>query len=242
MDDSTLKPMDPEEIERILRNVHILQNRGKSAEAIAHLKDLVEQYPEEPAFWEVYGDLLADVEQFEEAKDAYFKSKEIKKPRLNAERKYADMVYRISMKDMPLLSEDPPANPSAALMLSLLAPGAGQYYNKQVTKAIVFFAIWVVAMIPMMLIWGDVGSNRIGGSGTQIAMKSILSALTNGPGIVLLILILFVVVYAATDAYLTAKQANKDFGPIFTIKTAPPIPDLSTFQPPIKEEKPKSDS
>ncbi len=111
--------MEREEIERVLREAHLLQVRGSRVESMARLKRMTEQHPGEPAFWEAYGDSLAEADMLEQARDAYFQAKELRKPRLSAEKKYADIVYRIASGGHAPTTASPPANPGILALLSL---------------------------------------------------------------------------------------------------------------------------
>lgn len=228
MSESEPKALERDEIDRITREIFLLQKQERYLEATARAKKSVEDYPRIPAFWETYGDLLSEAQQWEAARDAYFEAKEIAKPNLNAERKYADMVYRISMKGMPIsLSEDPPANATGAFLLSLIIPGSGQYYNGQLQKAIIFFVAWLVCVIPVVLIFTTAG-------------RGALQALTSGPGLLLSVLVIGIDIAAAADAIAVARHAQEQFGPVFTSSVnskKPTMPDPKTFFQDVEQNK-----
>jgi len=65
----------------------------------------------------------------------------------------ADAVYqKLTAPDRPIEPE-PDKKPWLAALLSLLAPGLGQFYNRQLAGAVALFFLAVVINVPLLLVW-----------------------------------------------------------------------------------------
>lgn len=221
-------PLDREQIADELRKAHLLKMRGSSVEAMAHLRSLTESRPDEPAFWETYGDELIEAELLEQARDAYFQAKELRKPRLSAEKKYADVVYRISTGGMPMSQADVLGSPALLALASALLPGAGQFLNGQLAKAAALFGAWLVCFLPLIVIWRDAVGGPV--SGSRQALNNLMAAVAGAPGILILLGLVAIVIFAASDAYSTARRAlEASFPSGFIGKEKPAMPDARFF-------------
>lgn len=110
---------------------------------------------------EMMGDMLASEERWEQAAAAYEQAQILDPARLSAERKFGEMTLRIAdEKAMAKLGGMPDSggtdaitsgsrakrNPGFAMILSLIGPGFGQFYNGQFIKGCICLGIFVVAM------------------------------------------------------------------------------------------------
>lgn len=65
----------------------------------------------------------------------------------------ADAVYqKLTAPDRPIAPE-PDKRPWLAALLACALPGLGQFYNRQLAKAIALFFLAVVVNVPLLLIW-----------------------------------------------------------------------------------------
>lgn len=65
----------------------------------------------------------------------------------------ADAVYqKLTAPDRPIEPE-PDKKPWLAGALSFMAPGLGQFYNRQLAKAVALFFLAVVVNVPLLLVW-----------------------------------------------------------------------------------------
>ncbi len=185
-------PAELREAEPLLREASLLRRREKYAEAESKCREALNRVPNDAAALELLGDIFQGVGRVDAALAAYQRAGQADPKRASAERKYADLLTR----QQDYSHFDPEAaikNPMIATLLSCLLPGAGQFYNADITKALFFFVCdivfgYLIAWSP----WGFKSGHRGGGvSGSLMA----LSALSG---------ILYIA--SATDALVTAKR------------------------------------
>lgn len=110
---------------------------------------------------EMIGDLMAAEERWDQAADAYEKAHQLDPKRMTAEKKYGEMTLRLAdEKAMASLGDaflkgDGSAlssgargkrSPGFAMILSLIMPGFGQFYNGQFVKGSICLGIVVLAI------------------------------------------------------------------------------------------------
>jgi tetratricopeptide (TPR) repeat protein len=114
-------------------------------EAEARCRAALELVPDEATGLEMLGDLLRDRGKVEEACELYRRASEAAPQRPSPEKKFAEVMLEIAerqrLRDAAhLLLEHPPSpkeqqrNMMMALLLSVLFPGLGQFYNREPIK------------------------------------------------------------------------------------------------------------
>lgn len=109
---------------------------------------------------EMLGDMLAAEERWEQAAESYEKAQVLDPARTSAERKFGEMTLRIAdekamaklgmagMGNSEVIASGAQGkrNPGFAMILSLIVPGFGQFYNGQFIKACVCLGVFVCAI------------------------------------------------------------------------------------------------
>ena len=155
--------------ETLLRDASMLRRREKFGEAEAKCREALELSPRDAAALEMLGDILQGVARIDEALAAYKRAREADPRRSSAEKKYADLL----MRQENWVGYDPealtPPNARLAVLLSLLLPGAGQFfYGSYIKGAVILLldtlCIYLLAASP----WGFPGSRQHGGLHTSL--------------------------------------------------------------------------
>jgi len=155
--------------EALLRDANMLRRREKFVEAEAKTREALELTPKNGSALEQLGDILQGVARVDEALAAYRRALEADPRRSAAEKKYADLL----MRQESWANYDPeasaPPNARLPVLLSLLLPGAGQFFYGSYVKGAVLLAldalcIYLLAASP----WGFSGSHRHGGIGVGL--------------------------------------------------------------------------
>jgi hypothetical protein len=112
------------------------------------------------------GDMLAAEERWEQAAKEYEQAQILDPARASAERKFGEMTLRIAdeiamaklggalgagSSDSITSGAQGKRNPGFAMVLSLVVPGFGQFYNGQFIKGCICLGIFVVAMFLVSL-------------------------------------------------------------------------------------------
>ena len=150
--------------ETLLRDASMLRRREKFVEAEAKCREALELTPKDGAALETLGDILQGVARIDEALAAYKRAREADPRRASAEKKYADLL----MRQENWANYDPeastPPNARLAVLVSLLLPGAGQFFYGSYVKGAVLLlldaiCVYLLAGSP----WGFAGSRQHGG-------------------------------------------------------------------------------
>ncbi|MFN7018085.1 MAG: DUF5683 domain-containing protein [Fimbriimonadales bacterium] len=214
--------LDPrrEEIERLLRLAHIHQVRGERSKAKELLQQALELDAENAGVWELLGDYLREVEDWQGVHDAYKKAHELAPENAALERKYAEAVLQLTRQQEQYQQWERalegkgtgdalalPRNPGLAFLLSLLMPGVGQLYNGQFVKGGIILGVMIVGMIVFLTTPGGsdfvynllaylVNPSRVRGTMSEVQVFSAL--------------VMFLTwVYAFIDAPLSAAARNR---------------------------------
>ena len=171
-----VSPAETREAEPLLREASLLRRREKYADAETKCRAALNLVPKDAAALELLGDILQGVARVDEALAAYQRAAQADPKRASAEGKYADLLTR----QQDYSHFDPEAatkNPMIATLLSCLLPGAGQFYNGDVTKALFFFLCdivfgYLIAWSP----WGFKSGHRGGGVSASLMTLAFLSA------------------------------------------------------------------
>jgi hypothetical protein len=168
-------PADPvareRERDRLLTLANVQRMRGQTADARATLDSVLSLLAGAPGretspVHELLGDLHAADENWEQAQAAYGAAHEADPNRPSAERKFAAATLRVAdakalaaamasgnLDDLNSLNtgQRGKRNPGAALLLSLLTPGLGQFANGQLLKGGFCLAIWLLSLLALNL-------------------------------------------------------------------------------------------
>jgi len=207
------------EVERLLRQAHLQQLRGQLEEASASVQQALELMPDDASVWEMLGDLRQQAGDMQGAHDAYKRAHELAPENAAIERKYAQIVLRITTQQEQFqlwqqalegkLSEAEtgvPRRPGLAFLLSFVMPGLGQIYNGQLIKGGILLGITLIGRRVFVAVGG--------GEATLQNMRAILVTPPRGRGgssqFPLLVEIMLFVVWldAILDAPLTAARSH----------------------------------
>jgi tetratricopeptide (TPR) repeat protein len=134
-----------DKIDALLREANVLRLRGQVDDAEQRCRTVLELSAEEPTALEMLGDLLRGRGKLEEAGEQYRRAVAAAPGRPSPEMKYAEVALELAerqrMRDAAtLLLQSPPSqelqrrNVTMALLLSLIFPGLGQFYNREAVK------------------------------------------------------------------------------------------------------------
>lgn len=135
-----------DEVERLLTQANVERVRGNFLAARRLLEQALQKAPERADIHELLGDVYRAVGDLSTALERYKKARELDPSRRSAEEKFASTLLEINP---PTVSEEIPflpKNPTLAVILSALLPGAGQVYNEQWLKGIVMCVIALLSL------------------------------------------------------------------------------------------------
>ncbi|MDX1931819.1 MAG: zinc-ribbon domain-containing protein [Capsulimonadales bacterium] len=165
------------ERERLVSQATALRIKGQITDARLLLQKALELADGTPPsaqapLYEQTGDLLLIEELYDEAIAAYARARELDPKRVSAERKYAEAALqqaqatgKLSINEA-LLRGDSVAdliasgelggnrgkrNAGVAMLLSLIVPGFGQFYNGQIVKAFVLIGAFAISLLVLSL-------------------------------------------------------------------------------------------
>lgn len=169
-------PTDPiareRERDRLLSLASVQRMRAQILDARASLQKAIiisEGMPgsQVAPIHEMLGDMLAAEERWEQAAASYEQAQILDPARASAERKYGEMTLRIADEkamaklggvagvaaggDAITSGSQGKRNPGFAMILSLIVPGFGQFYNGQFVKACICLGVFVIAMFLISL-------------------------------------------------------------------------------------------
>lgn len=170
-------PADSEEADRLLRQASLERRRGRFKEASETCRRALERVPRDAAALELYGDVLQSLGRVDDALAAYRRAGEADPRRRTAETKYAELLLLQDRSVAALQGRAEPTSPHIAVLLSALCPGAGQYYNGDTLKALLF-AVGALILV-VVLLWTPFGfAGPMGGiSATSVAVAACLGLL-----------------------------------------------------------------
>jgi tetratricopeptide (TPR) repeat protein len=157
---------DADEADSLLRQASLERRRGRFSEASETCRRAIERVPRDAAALELY-DALA----------AYHRAGEADPRRRTAERKYAELLLLQDRSVAAFQGLAEPTSPHIAVLLSALCPGAGQYYNGDTLKALLY-AVGALILV-VTLFWTPYGFAGAGGgvSGPSVALAAVLGLL-----------------------------------------------------------------
>jgi TM2 domain-containing membrane protein YozV len=143
--------------EQLLREASMLRRREKYADAMGKCREALLLTPKDAAALELLGDLYQGVAQVNQALAAYKRATEADPKRAASERKYADLLMRQQNWGSGTDPEAVPKNGLVASLLSLVVPGAGQFYNGETGKGLFFVLGTLVSLF--LIFWSPWGLN-----------------------------------------------------------------------------------
>jgi len=223
------------ERDRLLTLANVHRMRGQLSEAQETLrKALALSGSDTPSradapIHELLGDILALDDKIVPAKDAFDTAHRLDPDRASAERKYAQMTLRLAQEAeekavaAALLRGEKPSslvsaaaqvkrNPSLALLLSVMLPGAGQLYNGQMVKGAICLAIYLPALLIVLFAPGATDFFKqvlplLGGAISR--QRDEVSPLLS----LFLLLAGMIWIYAVIDAPMMATKTSRDTDP-----------------------------
>src|SRR5262249_42477502 len=152
------------------REAHLHRMRGHGAAAEALCREVLELEPDEPQGLEMLADLVADRGDLEEALERYRHAFELQPQKAALEEKIARIVLRkgeeeheritaLLMIDAPRRKGEGRRNVLIAMLLSLVLPGAGQFFLGQRVKGIL---ICVLGVLPLTIGISDLSKFLLG--------------------------------------------------------------------------------
>lgn len=194
---------DLRQAEALLRDAAMLRRREKFKDAEAKCREALNLTPKDSAALELLGDVLQGVARVEEALAAYKRAVEADPKRASAEVKYGDLLMRQQQWGGPD-PEEVEKNPWHALLFSLLLPGIGQIFNREIVKGVLFLLADAVCFY--LLLAAPFGFGLFLSSGKTHHLKW---ADLDAARISMLVFSLAVYVAGAVDAYLGAGRGSR---------------------------------
>lgn len=172
---------------------------------------------------ELVGDLLMEKGEAEAAMASYRRAREIVVDRPLLEDKIARAALRQAadqaaarrtqaLLDGTARAEAPKRNPGYAALLSLVIPGLGQIYNGQVLKGIILLVVYV-SLFSVAMLAALQGLSRMPQAtagpvyGPSLDLSAMLGALFDGVGLMWMLLLIGLWIYAIADAALRASRS-----------------------------------
>lgn len=154
MDDTTT------EVDRLLREANILRMRGQYAEAETRCRGALEREPEDLSAIEMLADLVYEKGSLEEARSLCLKALDLQPGRASAETRLAKVTLDLAERERArhaaeALLQGGDGGPAGrerkrrvtiSLLLSFLLPGAGQFYNGELVKALVIAVVFLICV------------------------------------------------------------------------------------------------
>lgn len=150
-----------DEVERLLTQANVERVKGNFLAARRLLEQALQRAPERADIHELMGDVYKAVGDLSTALEFYKKARELDPSRRSAEEKFASTLLEINQ---PTVSEEVPflpKNPSLAVILSALLPGAGQVYNEQWFKGVVMCVVALLSLGYFLQFYHQIRSTSI---------------------------------------------------------------------------------
>jgi tetratricopeptide (TPR) repeat protein len=155
-----LDPLDAERqnrVDQLLRDAHLQRMRRQWAAAEILCREALELSPDDPLGTEMLADLLVEKGSTEEALDLYRRALERQPGKAALEEKIARLALRkgqeeqerlaaLAAMDQPGSQAERKRNALIGLLLSLVCPGAGQFFFGQRIKGAILFAVGALCL------------------------------------------------------------------------------------------------
>lgn len=191
------------ELEQLLRVAHLMSMRSQWKEAEESCRKALAISPGDADIYEMLGDVLRERGKPDEAIEQFKTAMQLAPGKASPEEKYAKVVLAkseaerekaiaLEMIENPQKYPVRQKNPAVAFILSSVFPGLGQFYNGDIVKAGVLFALWMISLCAAAASIGN------------------LATLMNNPvTLVLGFVSLMIQLYAMVDAPLVAYKLTK---------------------------------
>ncbi len=209
-------------IRQLLGQATLLRARGEHEQALALAQEATALDEESWEGHELLGDLLLALERPERAMTSYRRAQELNPERARLEEKIGraalaqaarDRTAELSraLLDGETAVEMPKRSPSYAALYSLIVPGLGQVYNREVFKGIVIVVVWLALLaITAAVVRGELAIRPTSSMGSlydfNLDITTLLSAAFGGPGAVWILALVGVWIYAVADAAMRASK------------------------------------
>lgn len=187
-------PEERTEADRKVSAAFVARRRGAFAEAEKLVAEAVRLCPMDGSALELYGDVLQELGRVDDAIYCYERAMSTGSGRATAGRKHAELLLLQDREIEALRDQHVQVNPTVAVLLSAVLPGAGQIYNGEAAKGLVVALILLISVI--VLLW------------TPFGIPGSMGGLT--PSVVVCLLVLSAAyIYAAVDANVSCRSRTR---------------------------------
>jgi hypothetical protein len=146
----------PPAFDPALAEIQLRIRQGQYADAAARLDIVKAGSPEDPAVWEVDGDLAFAQRRYRQAQTSYRRAHELDPTNGPLEEKFALAVVKVHEPDLlahqrdlpdddtPWWAQRIPRSPTVSGLLSALIPGVGQCYNGELLRGGLLIFAWLM--------------------------------------------------------------------------------------------------
>lgn len=204
-------PPDPT-LDRILSEIHLRLRQGNLTQAKTSLDKAKELAPDHPLVLEVEGDIAFTQGRFHTARQLYQRAHELEPGNAKIEEKYATAILKIATPQLIaqqiLTSGERPKNAYLAALQSTVLPGVGQLYNGEWLKGLLLMAgVFLLAYMQSGYLFAAYHQVKDLTDPTQTqVLRIFFQAITQGAGVLIVILQTALWIYAIVDAALGAKR------------------------------------
>lgn len=200
----------PPELDRLISEIFLRVRQGRYAEAANRLVAAKTLAPDHPAVLEIEGDLAFAQGRFSHAEKCYKLALAGDPQNGKLEEKYATALLKVrfpaylanQIPDDSPWSNRVSRNPTLSALQSAFLPGLGQFYNGDLLKGIIIFSVTLIIDFSVLHLIGNALYVK---REQNIPM---LTTLSHGTSLVLVLLLLAIWVYAVIDAGHVAKSAK----------------------------------
>jgi tetratricopeptide (TPR) repeat protein len=155
--ESSFVPGTESRVEQLLRDAYIMRMRQQWAASEELCRQALELSPDDIQGLELLGDLLAEKGHDDEALATYRRAFELQPLKTSLEEKIARAVLRKAEEERerfeaemlinsPSTAKQKKRNQTVAILLSMICPGGGQFFNGQYVKGGIFLGIGLVSL------------------------------------------------------------------------------------------------
>lgn len=163
-----------EEAGRLLSAAHLARRRGEFQQAERLCREALERAPSDAVALELYGDVLQALGRVDDALAAYERATKADATRPVPARKHAELLLLQDHSVEALRHQVIPRSPLVAALLSTICPGAGQFYNGEAGKGLVFALVGLVCVLTVF--WSPWGWSALQGLSVPTAVALVVLA------------------------------------------------------------------